>query len=239
MDAIIHLVGIIREFGQSTFENIHVHGTENVIKAAREHGAVRDIHMSALGTRADATSRYHKSKYAAEELVRQSGLNYTIFRPSLIFGPRDEFVNLFAKIARLSPIFPMMNYNQARFSPVSVEVVGRAFTAALTEPRSSGKTFDLCGMDTFEMPELLDRIFTVLGRKRLKVHIPFAVAKAQARVLEFVYLNLLRKPSPFSRDQLIMLCEDNTGDPNPANDLFRLPQIGFEEGIARYLKAKR
>src|SRR5947207_11117790 len=98
MHAVIHLVGIISEIGESTFENIHTLGTQNILAATRDAGIERFVHMSALGVRPGSISRYHQSKWAAEEEVRQSDLDYTIFRPSLIYGPEDQFVNLFAQI---------------------------------------------------------------------------------------------------------------------------------------------
>ena len=101
MEAVVHLVGIISEVGQNTFENVHPRGTENIVAAARAADVTRFIHMSALGTRPNAASRYHQSKWAAEEIVRRSGLAWTIFRPSIIYGPGDGFVNLFARMSRL------------------------------------------------------------------------------------------------------------------------------------------
>ena len=121
MDAVIHLVGIIIEVGESTFENVHSRGTGNIVAAARQAGVKRFVHMSALGTRANAASRYHQTKWAAEELVRRSGLDFTIFRPSLIYGPEDQFVNMFARIIRLSPVVPLIGSPSARFQPVAVE----------------------------------------------------------------------------------------------------------------------
>src|SRR5438034_5864811 len=114
--------------------------------------------MSALGTQPDAVSRYHQSKWAAEQIVRGSGLDYTIFRPSLIFGPQDRFVNVFAKIIRLSPILPVMGNDTAKFQPVSIAVVAAAFVRSLSEPKSIGRTYDLCGPETFTLPEILDEI---------------------------------------------------------------------------------
>ena len=108
IDAVIHLVGIISEVGESTFENIHTRGTQNMVTAAQQAGVRRFVQMSALGTRPNAVSPYHQTKWAAEELVRRSGLEFTIFRPSLIYGRRDHFVNLFAKIIRFSPVVPVM-----------------------------------------------------------------------------------------------------------------------------------
>ena len=100
IEAVIHLVGIISEVGESAFEKVHTRGTQNMVAATRQASIRRFIHMSALGTRPNAASRYHRSKWAAEELVRSSGADFTIFRPSLIYGPEDQFINLFAKIIR-------------------------------------------------------------------------------------------------------------------------------------------
>jgi NADH dehydrogenase len=236
MDAVIHLVGIISEVGRSTFENIHTEGTQNIVTAARGSGVKRFLHMSALGTRPGAASRYHRTKWASEEIVRRSGFDYTIFRPSLIYGPKDHFVNLFSRLARFSPVLPVMGSTQARFQPVSVEVVAAAFVRALNEPKSINQTFDLCGPETFTFPELLDQILAVTRRKRLKLHIPLALARCQAAFLELLFSGILRKASPLNRDQLIMLQEDNVGDYRKAEEMFGLTQRPFGERIGEYLK---
>ena len=234
-EAVIHLVGIISEFGRNTFENAHVRATGNMLQAARDAGVRRFIHMSALGTRPGATARYHQTKWAAEELVRGSGLDWTIFRPSLIYGPGDQFVNLFADLSRWSPILPVMGSGRGLLQPVAVEVVAAAFTGALTEPRALGRTFDLCGPEPMSLVALLDTILAVLGRRRVKLHIPLPLARAQAAILEFVWPRLLGRAAPFNRDQLLMLQEDNVGDPQPAAELFGLKRMPFRESIAAWL----
>lgn len=238
IDAVIHLVGIISEVGESSFENVHVRGTRNVVEAAREQEVKRFVHMSALGTRPNAVSRYHRTKWEAEEIVRGSGLAFTIFRPSLIFGPRDLFVNLFAKMIRFSPIVPILGRRDAKFQPVAIETVAGAFVKSLTETRANGQTFDLAGPETFTMSEIIDQILAVMKRKRLKVHVPAAVARIQAGFLEFLFTRLLRKAAPLNRDQLIMLQEDNVGNARPANELFGLRPVRFREGIGKYLGAR-
>jgi len=235
MEAAIHLVGVISEVGESTFENVHTRGTQNVVAAAQAAAIRRFIQMSALGTRPNATARYHQSKWAAEELVRQSGLDYTIFRPSLIYGPRDQFVNLFARIIRLSPFVPVLGSGRARFQPVSVEAVARAFVRALREPKSIGQCYDLCGPETFTLPELLDHILLLMRKKRLKLRVPLSLARVQAAFLEFLFQRLLRKAPPLNRDQLVMLQEDNVGDARAANELFGLRHAPFRQEVARYL----
>lgn len=235
MAAVIHLAGIISQCGRSTFENIHTQGTGNIVAAAQSAGARRFLLMSALGTRAGAVSRYHQTKWAAEQSVRASRLDYTIFRPSLIYGPRDRFVNLFAAITRFSPIVPVLGRRGARFQPVAVEAVAKAFVQALATPEAIGKTYDLCGPDTLTLREILDSILEVTRRRRLKARVPAGLAWAQAALLEAVCPKLLGRAPPLNRDQLIMLGEDNLGDPAPANALFNLDQTPFRQGIAKYL----
>jgi len=207
-----------------------------MLAAARQAGVKRFIHMSALGTRPNAVSRYHQSKWAAEEAVRHSGLEFTIFRPSLIYGPRDQFVNLFAKIIRLSPVVPIIGSRSARFAPVAVETVGKAFVSSVSEPKSVGQTYDLCGLETFTLSGLIDQILEVMQRKRMKLHVPAGLARCQAALLEFIFPQLLRKAPPLNRDQLIMLQEDNVGNAERANELFGLKAASFREGIRRYLR---
>jgi uncharacterized protein YbjT (DUF2867 family) len=237
--AAIHLVGIISEVGAQTFENLHTRATEAVVTAAKAAGVRRFLHMSALGTRSNAASRYHQTKWAAEEIVRRSGLDWTLFRPSLIFGPRDAFVNLFAGMARFSPMLPVMGRGRSQMQPVAVADVATCFVKALSEPSSSGQTLDLCGPDRLTMPEILRAILAATGRKRAIVRVPLPVARVQAAALEFVFAQLLRRAPPLNRDQLLMLEEANTGDPTPAERLFRLQFTAFREGIAKYLPAKK
>jgi NADH dehydrogenase len=236
-DAVIHLVGIISEAGHQTFENVHTRGTENIVAAAKNSGVKKFVHMSALGTRAGAVSRYHQSKWAAEEFVRGSGLDWTIFRPSIIYGPGDAFVNLFAKLIRRSPVVPVMGRGESKFQPVAVENVATAFVKSLTDPRAAGKSFDLCGPETLSLNEIVDEISAVLKRRRLKLHVPMSLARIQAALLELLFGKILRRPPPLNRDQLLMLQEDNVGDGKPAAELFALKPLRFREGIARYLAA--
>jgi len=235
IETVIHLVGIISQVGESTFESIHVRGTNNVLDAAKQAGVRLFVHMSALGTRPNARSLYHQTKWTAEEKVRQSGLDYTIFRPSIIFGPRDQFARLFAKISRFSPIVPIIGDGRARSQPVAVEVVALAFVRSLTEFAARGQTLDLCGPETLTFNELIAQILESLGRKRLKIHIPMGIAQAQAGVLEWTFPKLLRRAPPLNRDQLIMLQEDNVGESAKATELFNLPSVRFREGIGKYL----
>jgi NADH dehydrogenase len=168
--------------------------------------------------------------------VRRSGLGWTIFRPSIIYGPGDNFVNLFAKIIRFSPVVPVAGGGGARFQPVAVKAVGAAFVKALTEPRAIGETCDLCGPEAFTLGEVVNQILAVMRKKRLKFHVPSGIAWCQAAVFEFVFPRLFHRAPPLNRDQLTLLQEDNVGNGQPANELFGLKFTPFKEGIAGYVK---
>ena len=145
-------------------------------------------------------------------------------------------MNLFAKIIRFSPVVPVMGSDSVPFQPVAVEAVGAAFVRALAEPRANGQTYDLCGPQSFTLPEMIDQILAVLGRKRLKLRIPNGIARCQAAILEFIFPRLLRKAAPLNRAQLVMLQEHHVGNAAPANELFGLSHLPFRGGIARYLR---
>ncbi len=236
VEALIHLVGIISEVGQNTFLNVHLKGTQNVVAAAQQAGLRRFLHMSALGTRPNAVSCYHRTKWEAEQAVRQSGMAFTIFRPSLIYGPDDQFINLFARIIRYSPVVPLLGSPHAKFQPVSVAAVATAFARSIGMAQTAGQTYDLCGRDLLTLEEIIDEILLVMGRRRLKLRVPSVLAETQAAFLEYVYPRLFGKAPPLNRDQLIMLHENNIGDGTPAKEQFGLNPEPFREGIARYLQ---
>jgi uncharacterized protein YbjT (DUF2867 family) len=232
-DVVIHLVGIISEVGDQTFERVHTSGTANVVQAARTAGVRRMIHMSALGTRPNAVARYHRSKWEAEEAVRRSGLAWTIFRPSLIYGPGDGFVTFFARLARWLPALPIMGPGTHRTQPVAVEDVARCFAAAPASSTTVGQTYDLCGPEAFTFTEVMRMILAAAHRPRGLVHLPLPLARAQAAFLEVVYPTVFGSAPPLNRDQIQMLQEDNVGDPRPAAQVFGFEPRPFAEGLQR------
>jgi len=232
--AVIHLVGIISEAGTNTFERVHVEYTRAILAAAKSAGARRFVHMSALGTRPDARSRYHRTKWQAEELVRASGLDWTLFRPSVIYGRGDGFVNLLARISRWSPVVPIFGSGQNQLQPVAVADVAQAFVAALSQPESVGETYDLCGHEALTMAQVWAIILRAKRRRRIPLRLPLWIARLPATALE-TGCRLIGRPSPLTRDQLVMLEEDNTGNPGPAADRFQLPVRSFADEVAKYL----
>lgn len=232
-DAVVHLVGIIREHAAlaSTFEGVHVSGTKNVLDAAAAAGVRRFLHMSALGARPEARSRYHQTKWAAEEAVRASALPWTIFQPSVIYGRGDGFVSLLAGMVRRLPVVPVIGDGRQRVQPVPVQQVAEAFARALELPATVKQTFHLGGPDAVTMIRLLDMIGEALGKRRvLKVYIPLGMMRPMARALHSL-------PSfPVTPDQLLMLEEENTCDPGPFSSTFGLTPIPLAAGLERMLR---
>ncbi len=228
--AAIHLVGIIAERKGETFEDVHYQGTVNVVETLKGVGAGRYLHMSALGVRPGAQSLYHQSKWRAEEYVRESGLRHTIFRPSIIFGERDEFINLLARLIRLAPVVPILGSGRTLLQPIWVDDVAFSFIKALDVEAAVGKTFELVGPDRVSLEDLIDSLLQVLRRTRVKVHIPLGLAELVARAMEC----LLSRP-PINRDQLLMLSEDNVGDGEPMRSTFGLEPRRLSDYLETHL----
>jgi uncharacterized protein YbjT (DUF2867 family) len=178
--AVIHLIGIIVETSRVTYEQAHTEATRNVLAAAKAAGVTRWVQMSAIGTRPHARSRYHLTKWRAEKLVRQSGLDWTIIRPSLIYGydERDRLLNLL-RLALSWPLnflqlysFPLLNGGEALIQPVSVREVARCFALAPSKAASMGRTFDLVGPVAFSWRAMIFEVMTALGKKGLYEDIP-------------------------------------------------------------------
>lgn len=230
-DAAINLVGIIREFPSkgATFEKLHVEATTNVLEAARRNDVSRYLQMSALGTRPDAVSAYHRTKWRAEESVRASGLEWTIFRPSLIFGPKDAFINMLAAQIRLAPLMPVIGSGSYRLQPVHADDVARCFAQALEMPESVGKTYDLCGGDRLSYEALLDMVAGALGRPSpWKPHLPLGLMKLVIPIMQKI------PQFPITMDQLQMLLEESICNGEWQKE-FGFEPRGLREGIAEYL----
>jgi NADH dehydrogenase len=234
-DAVIHLVGIITELKEQTYEAVHVRGTQNLLSAATAAGVRRWIHMSAMGAGPESEARYHRSKWAAEGLVRGGGMAWTIFRPSIVYGAGDGFVNLFAGMSRWSPVLPLMGGGRMRFQPVAVEDVARCFVGALDRPETVGKVYEVGGRERFTLREILEEILAATGRRRWLMPVPWWLGELQARVLEWVFPRVLGRGSPLNRDQLRMLRRDTVGDEEPLIRDFGFEPVRFREGIRKYV----
>jgi len=230
--AVINLVGIIREFPARgvTFERLHVLATANMLAATRTAGIRRYLQMSALGTRPDAVSRYHETKFRAEGLVRSSGLDATILRPSLIYGPRDTFINMLAGQLRLIPVMPVIGSGTYRLQPIHAADVARCFALALEMPETVGQCYELCGINRLSYVELLDAVASAMGKPApFKPRIPLGLMRMIILVLQRVPL------FPITMDQLQMLIEENICD-GSWKKTFRFEPRDFQEGIREYLE---
>jgi uncharacterized protein YbjT (DUF2867 family) len=222
--AAIHLVGIIREVPRAgaTFERAHVVATRRVIAGCHSLGIRRMVHMSALGTRADAPTLYYRTKWKAEEAVRASGLDWTIFRPTPIFGPGDGFSTTIARALRRLPVFPVFGDGAYKLQPVAVEEVARCFVAVLERPVTIGETYQLGGPEAITYNEVLRRIAQALGLRRAFVHVPAGLATLAVSIIQHF------PGAPITRDQLTMLLEGATCDVTAASLTFGVPAARFE-----------
>jgi len=204
-DAIVHLVGIIREFpGRGvTFEKLHVDATRNALHAARKWGITRFVHMSALGAEAGGITPYFDTKGRAEELVRDSGLEWTIFRPSVIFGPGDRFVNELSATFRRIPFLPVPGDGEYRLQPVFIGDVAKGFADAVARTDLAGRIFEVGGPERLTYNDLVERIAASAGRKIRRVHLPVS------RMARLVRLLSRFERFPVTVDQLAMLLSES------------------------------
>jgi NADH dehydrogenase len=178
--AVVNLVGVLH----GDFERVHVELPRSVVAACRAQGVKRLLHMSALGASSSGPSEYLRSKAMGEQMVLgAAGVDATAFRPSVIFGPEDSFLNMFALLARVFPVLPLASPN-ARFKPVYVGDVARAMCHALDERDTHGKAYELCGPREYSLRELVEFVGRVTGRNRLVIGLPERLAYAQAWVME-------------------------------------------------------
>jgi uncharacterized protein YbjT (DUF2867 family) len=239
-DAVIHLVGIIAENRSRdiTFERIHVQGTRAIVEVAKRAGVKRFVQMSAIGARPDAVSTYHKTKFAAEQIVRDSGLDSTIFRPSMIHGPHGELMKMEAGWAKgTAPPFLYMPYfaggllgtrGAGMIQPIYVNDVARAFVEALTNPAASGATYCLGGKDQLTWPQFHHICAReIAGKTRPVAAIPAWMAKAMTFLVPGRIL-------PFNRDQIIMIQEPNTCDIEKFASAFGWEPEGLTPTLRQY-----
>ena len=234
-DAAVHLVGIIREFpGRGiTFEGVHVEATQNVVDATKTAGVRRYLHMSALGARPEPAVPYQMTNFRADEYVINSGLTYTIFRPSIIYGPEDQSINLFARHIRRLAFFPIIGDGMYQLQPVPVWTIAQAFALALTLPQTENKIYDVGGPEPLTFNEVIDTIARVLKRKTKKFHQPVWTMQFAASLCgRFRWF-------PLTPGQLTMLMEGSTCDPTAFFEDFGLTPEPFQDGLASYLPEKR
>lgn len=219
--AAVHLVGIIRERPKEgvTFQKIHLEGTARVLAVCQSLGIRRLIHMSAAGADPQGMTPYHRTKGEAEELVMASGLAWTIFRPSVIFGPGDGFTTTLKKVVGRWPLVPVFGDGSFPVQPVAVEEVAEAFAESLTNPATEGKVIELGGPEVISYLEVLQRLAAAMGNKRLFVKVPLGLARMMVRLTARVLSN-----PPITPDELSMLIAGSQADNTLATQFFHLPR---------------
>lgn len=227
-DAVIHLVAIISEEGNATFDTVIRQGTVNVVHEAKRAGVARMVHMSALGTRNDPRFGYYEAKWQAEQAVKRSGIPWTIFRPSVIFGPGDEFITTLARLVSAAPVIPIVGTGKSAFQPVSVNEVVAAFATALADPSTAGQIYELGGGTTYTYEEMIDVISRQLGRTKPKIHVPTALMKLVVSLAR--PLPPMLRP-PVTQEQLKMLAIDNATDKSATSKFIGRSPLSLEDGI--------
>lgn len=232
VDAVVHLVGVIRETRQLTFEAVHVDGTRNVLSAAREAGVKRFVHMSAVGADPASASGYRSSKGRAEALVRDSDLAWTILRPDMILGVGDGFFSgTLRDLVTKAPVVPVVGSGAYPLRPISVHDVTTAFARALGDPATHGLTFDLVGPREYTLRELQVLVRDTLGVRKPLVHVPLPLMRLGVRLFR-----MLPDP-PITRDELTMLLTTVPSDPAPAVEAFGLQLRTVEEELPAVIRA--
>jgi NADH dehydrogenase len=216
-DLVVNLVGILFERRAGDFQRLQAEGAGRVARVSAAQGVERLVHVSAIGADPASPSAYGRTKAEGEAAVRAAFPSATILRPSIVFGPEDQFFNRFAGLARVLPFMPVLE-GGTRFQPVYVGDVADAVLAAAERNDAPGRTYELAGPRSATFRELLRYILEVTGRRRPMVDIPQGLARLQARLGEFL------PTPPLTRDQLLMLQRDNV----PAPDAPGLAELGIQ-----------
>ena len=208
VDAVVHLVAIPRDFnGGADLRLVNTEGTRSVVAAMKQAGVRRLVHMGALGVVDDPHLHYASSKAKAEALVRDSGLGWTILKPSLQFGEGDGFFNIIAGLVRLSPgVVPVPGDGKARFQPIHVDDVAAVAVRSIADPTSIGGTFELGGPRYWTYREITGEVLSAMGKRRAILPMPIPLIRLVAGTAE-----RLRIPFPDATDQLRQLKLDNIG----------------------------
>jgi uncharacterized protein YbjT (DUF2867 family) len=221
-DAVINLVGILFATGKQTFKTVQDEGARHVAEAAKAAGARTLVHVSAIGADPNSRSVYARTKAAGEAAVTETFPGAVIFRPSVVFGPEDEFFNRFGALARISPVLPLIGGGHTKFQPVFVGDVAQAIVAALEGRTTESAPYELGGPQIMTMREVMERVLAYTMRSRPLVPVPFWFAKLQGAFLQW-----LPKP-PLTVDQVRLLQTDNVVSDAAINAGRTLEGLGIE-----------
>lgn len=232
VSAVIHLVAIPMEKGSATYEEVNYQGTVNVLDVARDAGVQRFINMCQNGATPDHFSRFLRSKGRAQQYVAQSGLKWTAVRPSVIFGPQDEFFNAFARLIRLTPVvFPLIGGGTALFQPVSVHDVVEAMVKSLDDDNTIGREFELGGPEVLNLGEIEKRVLAAMDTSRVMISVPTGLLKLPVAIMEKTLPG-----APVNLTLLELLKEPNVVKDNALVSYFGMQPRPFAGENIKYLK---
>ncbi|WP_420393729.1 complex I NDUFA9 subunit family protein [Acuticoccus sp.] len=220
-DVVVNLVGILAETGRQTFEAVQDQGARTVAEAAKAAGVARFVQMSAIGADPEGAAQYARTKAAGERAALGAYPDAVVVRPSVVFGPEDDFFNRFAQLAKLSPVLPLIGGGHTRFQPVYVGDVG-AFTAAAVEGTIAPGTYELGGPDVRTFRELLEMMTAITRQRRRLVSLPFGLAAFQAKLLSVL------PNAPLTPDQVELLKSDNVVSTEAEREGRTLAAAGIE-----------
>jgi NADH dehydrogenase len=229
VETVIHLIGIIVERKGVTFEIIHSQGTRALVEACKDAVIKRFIYVSALGARENARSRYHITKWEAEQVIIKSGLEYVIFRPSIMIGEGGEFITMLSGIIKKAPMIPVIGA-KSKLQPIYVENTADCVLRSLADPKISNRIFEIGGPDQMTYRELYITLANVLEIKKLVVEIPVWLVWPAAYILERV----MEKPA-LTTQQLMMLQEDNICDIKQMQEAFSLQLMPFKDALKTFI----
>ena len=230
MDAAVNAVSTYVEKGGVTFEAVHVQGAENVAREAAAAGIARLVLVSGIGANLDSGSPYIHARGSGELVVRQAFPGATIVRPSAMFGPGDALFGTLADLVRLLPILPLIGGGYTRLQPVFVEDVAEAIASILGDPGTVGRTYELAGPRVYTLRELVSMTLYLMGKRRLLIPVPFAVAEIQARLFE-----LLPNP-PLTTGQVDLLKADNVASGSlPGFQELKIQPKPVEQVVSTYI----
>jgi NADH dehydrogenase len=229
-EAVVHLAGIFFERGGDTFKKVLAAGTRNLVECAKKAGVRRFLYVSSLGADLKSRDRYLKAKAEAEQIVRESGLEYTLFRPTLIYGPDDELIYRYGRLAYHLPAVPIIASGQNPVRPILVNDAVSALLAALEQPVSVGKEYVLGGAQVILRRDITDTVIHVFRQKKFKIPIPLFLYYLAAHLMETFW------PHPWiTRQHLNMLIRPHAGDISALRKELGVEPISFEEGVRHYI----
>jgi len=221
-DAVINAVGILAPTGKQTFDAVQSFGARAIAEAARDAGLPSMVHISAIGADANSVSEYARTKAEGEAAVLESLPDSVILRPSIVFGPEDNFFNQFAAMSGMAPALPLIGGGETLFQPVYVQDVAEAVAQAVDGKLKAGSVYELGGPEALSFKECLELMLEVIDRKRLLLPIPFPVASAMGKIMQML-------PSPLlTADQVELLKSDNIVSEEAAKEGRTLEGIGID-----------